>query len=76
MLAQANLRTISHIVSYLDDIIFPCSRSELLMCAEENDAPDSILDAIECLPNYCFCSMLDILSRFDNNRYSGPVGQA
>ncbi|MCE5198039.1 DUF2795 domain-containing protein [bacterium] len=31
--------------------MFPCSRAEILICAEDNEAPDCILDVIESMPN-------------------------
>ncbi len=56
-------RTPSKLGAYLDDIIFPCSRAEILRCAEENEAPDIILDAIENLPDKHFSSITDIVTR-------------
>jgi len=61
-----NLRTKAKLWAYLDDIIFPCTRSEILVCAEENEAPDVILDAIEGLPEQRFWSVKEIVSRFES----------
>lgn len=55
-------RTTGRLGAYLDDILFPCSRTEILRCAEDNEAPDIILDAIEDLPNRRYCSVQDIMS--------------
>jgi hypothetical protein len=64
MATVINLRTPLKLGAYVDDIIFPCSRTELLYCAEENDAPDAILDAIETLPERRYWSLEDIIVRF------------
>ena len=54
-------RTTAQLTAYVDDIIFPCSRGELLECAEENEAPDLILDAIETLPDRRYWGLGEIL---------------
>ncbi len=56
-------RSTAQLVAYLDDIIFPCSRKEILSCAEDNEAPDRLLDAIEDLPDQRYWSVRDILTR-------------
>ncbi|MCE5314335.1 MAG: DUF2795 domain-containing protein [Armatimonadota bacterium] len=61
-----NFRTPSKLGAYLDDIIFPCSRYEILRCAEENEAPDAILDAIESLPERRYRNVNEILGKFDH----------
>ncbi len=58
-------RTLLMLGAYIDDIIFPCSRTELLYRAEENDAPDAILDAIEAIPERKYWSVDDIVARFE-----------
>ncbi|MCX6344923.1 MAG: DUF2795 domain-containing protein [Armatimonadetes bacterium] len=59
--------------AYIDDIIFPCSRTELLYRAEENDAPDALLDAIETLPERRYWSVEDIVARFNTGAVVPPV---
>ncbi|MCE5199706.1 MAG: DUF2795 domain-containing protein [Armatimonadota bacterium] len=59
----ASFRTPTRLGAYLDDIIFPCSRIELLRCAEDNEAPDLILDAIESLPERRYWSVREIIAR-------------
>jgi hypothetical protein len=56
-------RTTAQIPAYLDDIAFPASRSEILRCAEDNDAPDLLLDAIEKLPELRYWSVREILAK-------------
>lgn len=66
MMTLARVRTTAQLGAYLDDIIFPCSRLEILRCAEDNEAPDVILDAIEDLPERKFWSVVDILACFSH----------
>lgn len=62
MLTGDKVRTTAQLGSYLDDIVFPCSRMEILRCAEDNEAPDVILDAIETLPERSYYNVSDIIS--------------
>ncbi len=62
MVTYASPRTTAQLGAYLDDIVFPCSRSEILRCAEENEAPDKILDAIEDLPERRYVSVREIVA--------------
>lgn len=62
MATYASTRTTAQLPAYLDDIMFPCSRNEILRCAEDNEAPDVILDAIENLPERRYWSVKDIVS--------------
>ncbi len=62
MAVNAGNRTTAQLGAYLDDIIFPCSRKEILRCAEDNEAPDIILDAIEDLPERRYLSLVDIVT--------------
>ena len=55
-------RTVKRVGAYVDDLLFPCSRAEILLCAEQNEAPDLILDAIEGLPARTYQDLLDITS--------------
>lgn len=61
MLVYDTGRSVLKLGAYIEDIIFPCSRDDLLSCAEDNDAPDLILDAIENLPEKRFNCMREIL---------------
>ena len=63
MVYDTDHRTAAQLTAYVDDIIFPCSRRELLECAEDNEAPDLILDAIETLPDRRYWSLREILAR-------------
>ncbi len=60
-------RTTAQLGAYLDDIIFPCTRREILQCAEENEAPDLLLDAIEDLPDCRYWSVRDIMARIGHS---------
>lgn len=67
MAANMSTRTTAQLGSYMDDILFPCSRVEILRCAEDNEAPDLILDAIENLPDRRYWSIRDILSHLQHS---------
>lgn len=64
MIANNIMRSPAKLGAYLDDILFPASRLEILQCAEENEAPDTLLDAIENLPDRRYWSLDDIVSKF------------
>lgn len=64
MVTYASPRTTAQLGVYLEDIVFPCTRSEILRCAEENEAPDKILDAIEDLPERRYISIIEIITTF------------
>lgn len=49
---------------YFDETIFPCFKNDLLDCAEDNFAPDVILDRIEDLPNKQFSTVKDVIRNF------------
>jgi len=74
MAAYVGTRTTAQLAAYLEDIIFPCSRKELLRCAEDNEAPDAILDAIEDLPERRYSNLADILTSLA--RLTGVAGHA
>jgi hypothetical protein len=61
MATNLSQRTVQQLWVYLDDIAFPCSRNEILKCAEENEAPDLILDAIEDLPERRYRNIREVL---------------
>lgn len=50
------------LVSFLDGAIFPCSRAEILICADENEAPDHVLNVIESLPDQQYRGVREIIS--------------
>jgi hypothetical protein len=62
MAADTTHRTIARLAVYLEDMYFPCSRREILERAEDNEAPDALLDAIEELPERSYWSIRDILA--------------
>ncbi len=48
---------------YIEDAVFPCTRDELLRCAEDNDAPDALLDVIEELPDRRYSDAYEVVGR-------------
>ncbi len=67
MASYGIFRTPAQLRCYLNDIIFPCSRTEILRCAEDNEAPDLILDAIEDLPERRYISVSDIINHLEGS---------
>ncbi|MCX8052999.1 MAG: DUF2795 domain-containing protein [Armatimonadetes bacterium] len=65
MATETIYRTTARITAYLDDITFPASRAEILRCAEDNEAPDAILDAIEKLPELRYWSIREVLAKIE-----------
>jgi len=61
--AFGRMRSPAALWAYLDDIMFPCSRNEIVRCAEDNEAPDAILDAIESMPDRSYWSVRDIITQ-------------
>lgn len=56
-------RSATRLPVYLDRIMFPASRREILRCAEDNEAPDELLDMIEGLPERRYWSVREIVTR-------------
>lgn len=53
--------TYSHVSNFIKGISFPCSKQDLIDDAEENDAPDSILNMLEKLPERQYESVNDVI---------------
>jgi hypothetical protein len=53
--------------SYLRGVDYPATRDELLEVAEENGAPDEILDALEDLPDDEFESPIEVQEEIGNS---------
>lgn len=72
-------RTAARLPDYLDEIMFPCSRRQILEHAENNEAPDALLDAIENLPNRRYADIGEVLSYLRCNYCPGqtrPVAES
>ena len=67
MATEAIPKTVKRVGAYVDDLLFPCSRAEILMCAEQNEAPDMILDAIEGMPGRTYRDLSDITTVLTSN---------
>lgn len=63
MAAEISRRTVERLSAYLDDICFPCTRQEILRSAEDNEAPDMLLDVIERLPEHNYSSVAEVMLR-------------
>jgi hypothetical protein len=45
---------------YLKGADFPASKEDMIACAEDNDAPDEVIEAIESLPGDSFENITDV----------------
>lgn len=55
-------RSPADILNFLEGIDFPASKEELVDHAEDNNAPQEVIDVLEQLPDQQFMSLADILS--------------
>lgn len=55
-------RSPANIASFLEGLEFPASKDEVVDYAEDNNAPQEIIDVLEQLPDQEFLSMTDIMS--------------
>ncbi len=69
-------RTVARLPQYLDDILFPCTRRQILEHAEDNEAPDALLDAIENLPNRRYASISEVISYLTCSCWPGKTSSA
>lgn len=51
----------SNIAHYLKGIDFPATKEELIEYAEDNDAPDEVLDVLEYFPDETYHSMAEVM---------------
>ncbi len=51
----------SNIAHYLKGIDFPCSKQDLIDHAEDNNAPEEVLEVLEELPDQEYTSMADLM---------------
>lgn len=54
-------RSTATITSFLEGVIFPASRDELIDRAEYNNAPQEVIDALEQLEDQEYTSMADVV---------------
>lgn len=51
----------ANIAHYLQGIDFPISKQDLISHAEDNNAPDEVIDLLENLPDQEYHSMSDLM---------------
>lgn len=51
----------SNIAHYLKGIDFPATKQDLVSYAEDNNAPDEVLDVLEDMPDQEYTSMADLM---------------
>lgn len=52
--------TVATLITYLKGITFPTAKGEIIYYAEENHAPESLLDLLEQLPDWEYWDEEDI----------------
>jgi len=55
-------RSPANIAGFLEGIDFPATKDELVDHAEDNGAPQEVIDVLESLPNQEYTSMADVMS--------------
>jgi len=50
----------SSVLNHLKDAQFPCSKQDLIDLAEDDHAPEKVIEALEKLPDIVFTSTSDI----------------
>lgn len=55
-------RSPANIVSFLEGLDFPASKDEIINYAEDNNAPQEIIDVLEQLPDQDYTNMADVMS--------------
>lgn len=55
-------RSPASIASFLEGISFPASKDDLMDYAEDNNAPQDVLDVLDQLPDQEYTSMADVMS--------------
>ncbi len=52
----------ARISEFLGEINFPCSKQDLISFAQQKNAPDEVLNALQRIPDRTYNSMADVLS--------------
>ena len=55
-------RSPANIAHFLEGIDFPASKDDLVNHAEDNNAPQEVIDILENLPDQEYTSMADVMS--------------
>lgn len=57
----------SSVLNHLKDAQFPCSKQDLIDLAEDNHAPEKVIEAIEKLPDKMFDSTSDLTEHLSSD---------
>ncbi len=60
---------------YLKGISFPCDKNEIVNTAEQNGAPDDILDVLRNLPERKYNNATDVEKQFNQIKETTTMGQ-
>lgn len=50
----------SNVLNHLKDVQFPCTKQDLINAAEEDHAPDKVIEALDRLPDKEYASTADV----------------
>lgn len=67
MAREKGEQSLSNIAYYLKNVDFPAHRNDIVLSAEENDAPDEILDILEDLPDMEYSSLTDLMHEIESS---------
>ena len=67
------MRDITRLPFYIDRVLFPCTKEELLENAEENLAPDQMIKVIEDLPEISFSGINQVMLKLKDINISSDV---
>lgn len=57
---QPNRFNATEVEKYLDGISFPCAKDDLIHCADDNGAPDDMIEMMEDFPEKTFNNPMDV----------------
>ena len=57
-------RSPANVAHFLEGIDFPANKGDLIACAEQNGAPDAVIDVLNALPDEEFQSMADVMRAY------------
>ncbi|MBI3911582.1 MAG: DUF2795 domain-containing protein [Armatimonadetes bacterium] len=57
-------RSLANVANFLHGIDFPASRRDLVDCAEQNGAPEEVLNVLGQLPDQQYRSMADVMKAY------------
>ena len=56
-----NKEMLAEVAAVAEDCKFPCSKQDILACAEMKDVPEDVVDTLDTLPDKEYLSETDII---------------